>query len=119
MNSWRVGPRHYREGIYRRVGRIEDILESAVPTPVMGPRRVEQPSPPPPGGADVEVKSGNGAKALHRAILGGHIAITRLLSEKGTDLDARGASGKTALYLAAVEYRRGRKARLLLKEGTT
>lgn len=44
----------------------------------------------------------NGGKTpLHRACEGGHVDVVQLLVERGADLEAKNAAGKTALVIAA------------------
>jgi ankyrin repeat protein len=46
-------------------------------------------------------KDGDGMTALHWAVVGGHIALARLLLDRGADISAADAQGRTALHHAA------------------
>ena len=58
----------------------------------------------------------DGMIALHWAATGGHLAIVRLLLEKGADINAKDEFGNTALH-RAVESKQEELVQLLLKKG--
>ena len=64
----------------------------------------------------INEKDADGRTALHRAAGGGHLAIARLLLEKGADIEAKDKYGTTALHFAASSGDEG-LVRLLIEKG--
>lgn len=53
-------------------------------------------------GANVAAKGKGGMTALHEAVQGGHVALARLLLEKGVEIDATDMFGRSAISRAAL-----------------
>lgn len=58
------------------------------------------PTSPPAAGSDAEEPAADGDSPLHKAAIGGHVAVVRLLKGR-THLEQRNASGSTSLYNAS------------------
>jgi ankyrin repeat protein len=68
------------------------------------------------GGADVNVRAGNGATPLHFAADRGHIDVVELLISKGADVNAETKRGFTPLHWAAISGHED-VAELLISKG--
>ncbi len=68
------------------------------------------------GGADVNVRTGNGATPLHFAADRGHIDVVELLISKGADINAETKRGFTPLHWAAISGHED-VAELLISKG--
>jgi ankyrin repeat protein len=68
-------------------------------------------------GASPDSSSSGGITALHMAIDNGTVAVSKLLIEKGADVNAEDETGNTPLHYAAMEPGRSSLIDLLIKNG--